>query len=185
MPGIPLFLFCQRGNFATWSGNFEGTCSIVSELFLNEATFPHLVKPLGVPTTKQSCIAEVVMAASQVNFVLVSTCSYFTLGLRWLRLSQMRYFRSLTVIPRTEPSRWLAPSQESCRPLPHNRSRDEHTTDDARHQVEKPTVRACLRLQTERSPAYRLAAALLSHCSQGLTVNNTNYPHYEAICNLT
>ena len=42
---------------------------IVSELFSNEVTFPHLVKPLGVPTTKQSCIAEVVMAASQVNFV--------------------------------------------------------------------------------------------------------------------
>ena len=37
--------------------------------FFNEASFPYLVKPLGVPTTKQSCIAEVVMAASQVNFV--------------------------------------------------------------------------------------------------------------------
>ena len=42
---------------------------IVSKLFFNEVTFPHLVKPLGVPTTKQSCIAEVVMAASLVNFV--------------------------------------------------------------------------------------------------------------------
>ena len=52
-----------------WSGNFRGMGVIVSKLFFNEVTFPYLVKPLGVPTTKQSCIAEVVMAAFQVNFV--------------------------------------------------------------------------------------------------------------------
>ena len=56
------------------------------------------------------------------------------------------------MIPRTEPSRWLAPSQESCRPLPHNRSRDGHTTDDVSHQVEKPppALASVFKLNTRR-----------------------------------